>query len=566
WQPSAVPSAPAPTGRWLVTGTAGAGDPMRTRLRERLDEPADGPVAGVLFLAWHDTAPADVPAAAEQRALAVAESAASLVRESEDGGAPPPRLIVVTRQGTHPDPVQGALRGLVRTLAMERPELGARLIDLDPTTGPDAAADQLLAELGAPDAADETAWRGGTRHVASLQPLPSAPGGSRPVVRPDGGYVITGGTRGVGLRTAQWLVERGARHLVLNSRSAPAPESAARIAALRAAGAQVTVIQGDLAEPGVARRLVDAVAAPGVRLRGVVHAAAVLDDAVITGMDAERFRRVWRAKATGAWHLHTATTGPGLDWWIAYSSLASLIGSAGQANYAAANAFVDSLTAHRRALGLPGLAVNWGAWTEVGRVRDVEFAGFDKLGPREAFAALEELLGADAGQAGVVRFRPAEFLALHPHLRGTPFFTALAAGEAVPGDGGFEVGGLARLDAAARRKAVTARLALRTGQAMGLRDAASTVDRPLVALGLDSLAAVRIKALIHEDFGIDLPVTRLLEGASTADLAADLMAALDGPDPAGPTELRDTAVDQAVRRARQRTARTGRQQARRRKR
>ncbi|MBU6352401.1 MAG: SDR family NAD(P)-dependent oxidoreductase, partial [Chloroflexi bacterium] len=182
-------------------------------------------------------------------------------------------------------------------------------------------------------------------------------------LRPEGSCLITGGLGGLGLQIARQLVDRGARHLVLVSRrGVRTPAQQAALAQLAKAGAQVDVVQADVAQVEEVRRLLSQIPA----LRGIVHAAGVLDDGLLRAQNPERFAAVMQPKADAAWHLHTLTQGLELDFFVAFSSMASLVGNPGQSNYAAANGFLDGLMQARRRVGLPGLSIAWGPWAEVG--------------------------------------------------------------------------------------------------------------------------------------------------------------------------------------------------------
>ncbi len=342
----------------------------------------DDPPAGVVLVAPE----VPHPAAAEHVVLDAVRAAASLAARP----GPPPRLWIVTagsaaaRPGEGGDPGLAALRGLVRVLALERPRLRASLVDLDPAADSQSAAATLAAELIADAPDDEVAWRDGSRLVARLAraPLPTPqPGrpagrrGRRPVVRPEGGYIVTGGCGGLGLVVARWLAERGASRIVLNGRSGAQPEARIALDAMRAAGARVRVVRGDVAQPGVASRLVAAARAGGTPLCGIVHAAGVFADALLGDVTPGDLSRVWAPKVAGAWRLHEATEQADLDWFVLFSSAAALLGSPGQAAYASANAGLDAFAAWRRARGLPATAINWGVWSEAGRAGGVAIRG-----------------------------------------------------------------------------------------------------------------------------------------------------------------------------------------------
>jgi phthiocerol/phenolphthiocerol synthesis type-I polyketide synthase D len=239
---------------------------------------------------------------------------------------------------------------------------------------------------------------------------------------------------------------------------------------------------------------------------------------------------VWSAKATGAWRLHLATADHDLDWWVAYSSLAAVLGSAGQANYAAANAHVDAIVRWRRANQLPATSVNWGPVAEVGKVRDARFTGMDPLRPAQVLAALEELITRDRPQTVVARLRPDELLGALPHTAESSFFDPIRPA-----------------DLCQREDTVADQVRLRVCQVMGFAREKLPADTPLVHLGLDSLAATRIKNALLEDFDVDLPVARLLQGASLLDLTSDLTNQIT---PAPAAEHRSAPAERAVERAR----------------
>ncbi|WP_327258445.1 MULTISPECIES: SDR family oxidoreductase [unclassified Streptomyces] len=525
------PDAPAdgdPRLTALVAALTAAG--ARCTVRPDSGPPPPAGTADLVVLsAWPARGDAEpVPDAGRRAVAALLRTAAALLRTHEESGTAPPALTVVTAgaqavlAGDRPDPAQTALRGAVRSLHQERPELRPRTVDVDEATDPHRTAAEILAT----DGPDEVAWRAGQRYAARLVVAPDAPD-ARPhiAVRPGGGYLVSGGTRGLGLATARWLAERGAGAVVLGGRGPLGDKAQRELAALRAMGTRVELVNGDVAQPGTAARLVAAVEATGARLRGVVHAAAVLDDALVTEEDAERLDGVWAPKAMGAWRLHEATVATDLDWWVGYSSLASLVGSAGQSAYAAANAFLDGVVSLRRASGQRALAVNWGPWSDIGAVRGKAVEGVGALTAREGFAALEVLLTRDAPRTGVVRLSGAEFARVHPQARTSSFFGELFAG-AEGGPDAFDRAALDALEPRQRAAAVRARTLLGVARVLGFTEAEHVAGRPLVHLGLDSLTAVRIKNTLRADFAVDIPVTRLLQGASAEELAEQVAAAL----------------------------------------
>ncbi|QZT54471.1 type I polyketide synthase [Mycolicibacterium sp. jd] len=473
-----------------------------------------------------------------------------------------PRLWLVTQGGLVVSPEDGqgnpganSLKGLARVLAYEHPDLKTTLLD----TGGDGAA--LATEIEAAPASavteDVIAWRGGTRYVERLSraTLPATPG--QLVVRRDGAYVVTGALGGVGMAVVRWLVDHGAGRLVLNGRSGPSDEVAAELDTL-SNRAEIAVVTGDVAEPGVAERLVAAAEETGKPLRGLIHSAAVLEDEIFVGMTRESLDKIWAPKAAGALRLHEVTAGSDLDWWVGFSSIVSLLGSPGQAAYACANAWLDGLVAWRTAAGLPALAVNWGQWADVGLASTLRFSVLDPITPAEGVEALGGVMAAGFSRVGIARLRLDRAAAAFPEIQQIGFFADLV-GELETDDVDEDWGGveaLKSMDAAEVNRVVVARLRRRISAIMGYSDD-NAVDtaQPLTELGLDSLMAVRMRNTIRGDFGVEPPVALLLQGATLADLALDLIRQLgleEQESAERPNALRERAQQRAA--ARQRAA------------
>ena len=473
-----------------------------------------------------------------------------------------PRLWLVTRGGLAVDtdggpeagdPAAGALRGVVRVLAYEHPGLRTTLIDLDPAPDRDAAA-ALATELGAAGTDDVVAWRGGRRFVERLRraEVPHQAIGS--VVRPDGAYIVTGGLGGIGVKVAAWLVDRGAGRVVLNGRSAPSEETQTILAGLRERS-DVVVELGDIAQTGVAERLVAAAEADGTALRGVIHSAAVLDDQLVSGLTRDSLTAIWAPKAAGALRLHEATAGRDLDWWAGFSSMASLLGSPGQLSYACANAWLDALAQWRRAGGSPATAINWGQWADVGLARELTFSVLDPLSPDEGIEAMETVLGGSGGagvtRIGIARLRLDRAAEAFPEIGELGYFANLA-GELDLTDADDDWPGpeaLRDLEPDEVDRIVTARLRRRISAVMGFSgEGAIETDQPLTGLGMDSLMAVRMRNTVRADFGVEPPVALILQGATLADLAVDLIRQLGLAETTAerPNAVRDRAQQRAA--------------------
>jgi NADPH:quinone reductase-like Zn-dependent oxidoreductase/acyl carrier protein len=189
--------------------------------------------------------------------------------------------------------------------------------------------------------------------------------------RHDGSYLVTGGLGGIGLFLAEKMAAAGCGRIVLSSRAQPSPKALETIELIRAMGTDIEVECGDIAEVGTAARLVTVATATGLPLRGVLHAAAVFENAMLDNMTDGLIERNWAPKVHGAWNLHQATATLHLDWFCMFSSAVGLVGSPGQGAYAAANSWLDTFARWRRIQGLPATAIGWALWAEVGRAADL---------------------------------------------------------------------------------------------------------------------------------------------------------------------------------------------------
>ena len=526
-------------------------------------EPSSPPVGVVVVV---DKQGFDASAASAARARDLVWTISSTVRCLVNGWhATPPRLWIVARDGLCVDPREagdpavGGLTGLVRVLAYEHPDLHTTLVDLDDAGD---TLSELVGELSASTADDIVAWRDGVRYAAQLTRTTLGVAADTPPVSGDGAYVLTGGLGGLGLVMAQWLAHRGAGRIVLNGRSAPHDAQRAALVDLESR-CEVVYVQGDITEPGVAVGLVAAAEETGMTLRGVMHSAAVIDDELVSALSPAALDRVWGPKVGGALALNDACAHRELDWWIVFSSVASLLGSPGQGAYAAANAWTDALVAWRRAAGLPATAINWGQWAQVGVAQTLSMVAIDPITPEEGVEALESILRHDVAHAGVVRLRLDRAAAAFPELNRLGYFAPLVAelGAVDDNEGWAGVDALRQLDSAAVLDAVTERLRTRIATIMGYADnSAVDPDSALTELGMDSLMAVRIRNTVRGDFGAEPPVALLLQGASSRDLAADLIRQLDlaqaeQTDTSG--GLRERAQQRAAARQRAARRRTG---------
>jgi hypothetical protein len=279
-----------------------------------------------------------------------------------------------------------------------------------------------------------------------------------------------------------------------------------------------------------------------------VHAAGVLADAVLDRLDQDALDRVLAPKVSGAWHLHTATLRLPLEFLVFFSSAAGVLGSPGQANYAAANAFLDTLAHYRRGLGLPATTIDWGPWAEVGLARRADRAahvsslGLAAIDTESGLRALDRVLVADPVTTMVLPVRGAQWRGLLAHAARVARFADLVPAHAGAPDSRV-AGSLAPVLRAAappaRRGLVEHYLAEQIAHRLGMDPATFDRDRPLRFLGLDSLAAMELRTRIERDLPVRVPVIKLLEGPSVAEFTTWLLAQLE-QDSAG--DVRDRAA------------------------
>lgn len=345
-----------------------------------------------------------------------------------------------------------------------------------------------------------------------------------PVVHADGAYIVTGGLRGLGLATAHWLAEQGASHIVLNGRTPPSPAAAHALKELSSGGTRITVVLSDIAKPGTAERLVTTATEDQTPLRGVMHCAMVLEDAAITNIDDSQLKHVWDPKVTGAWRLHNATAAHTLDWFVVFSSMASLLGNPGQGVYAAANSWLDAFAAWRSREGTPTLAVNWGPWGETGVATDFSDRGYETIPTDKGLGALHSLLAHGRVQTGVIPGEPSTWIP--PAGQQSSFFSLLTPGNEHAADSEEPrdiharltslAPGIARLTALETYLADHIRGVLRLGS--------TTLDpqTPLKALGFDSLLSMELRGRLEADLGVELASNFVWQHPTLSALAAGL--------------------------------------------
>ncbi|ACY15483.1 3-oxoacyl-(acyl-carrier-protein) reductase., 6- deoxyerythronolide-B synthase [Haliangium ochraceum DSM 14365] len=455
---------------------------------------------------------------------------------------------VVAGAPAAPSPAQAALWGLARCAALELPEMWGGLVDLAPEAA-DAEGDALLAALAGER--DQCALRGGALYGARLERRSAEPASAAPPqpLRADATYLVSGGLGGVGWELLEAWAARGARHLVAIGRSAPSAAQRQRLAELARAGVEVRVLAADVRDRDALAAAWAALAPALPPIAGVVHAAGVLDDAALLRHQPDQLRALLAPKLTGARNLLAIATSAapgegaagapagagGLDFFALLSSLAGVLGSPGQAGYAAANAALDALAAAWRSRGVPALSVAFGPW-QVGFAAAHQQAlaarGVAAMPANLAVDALAACIARGPGDA-VVTAADLGAVAAHMPERSRGVLAAFAA--APDAAAGAPAGGRTAALAEALRKAPPRQRArvLLEGLAAAVRGvlgrAAHVRIEPtqsLFELGLDSLSAVEFRTSLQRALGRSLPASLAFEHPTLEGLSEALLAML----------------------------------------
>jgi acyl transferase domain-containing protein len=441
-----------------------------------------------------------------------------------------PRVSFVTRQ-TQPvlptdavAPATSPLWGFGRVLSLEHPEAFGALVDL----GEDSDLAAALAHIQQPDGEDQVAFRRGQRFVPRL--VPAVLAGAAPSFRADAAYLISGGTGALGRMVARWMIGQGARHLVLVGRgAAPNPN----IRELEALGATIELAAADIADRA---RMAEVFAALRHPLHGIVHAAGVTTGEPLLNLTGESLAAAMRAKVDGAMNLHELSAGAPLDFFVCFSSIASVWGSAGLAHYAAANQFLDSFAHYRRSLGLPAITINWGPVASAGMASDAVRTGLERIGigalsEEKVLVALGRLLRGGLTQAVIADVDWNRFKPVYEARRPRPLLEFFATKAAVRSRSEF----LDRFEATAeveRPQLLVAHLQ-RSIAALLKFDSPERVDprQGFFEIGVDSLTAVELKNRLETDLARSLPPTIAFDYPNCAALAGYLAEAVSPKQP-----------------------------------
>jgi len=345
----------------------------------------------------------------------------------------------------------------------------------------------------------------------------------------DGAYLITGGLGGLGLELAQWMQKTGASALALLGRSAPSPQAQALLEGMRQAGCHVEVYQADVSKKEDLARVLADLRTKKLPLRGIFHAAGLLRDGIVLKQDWSQVSEVLAPKAQGAWNLHELSQGEPLDYFVMFSSLASLLGSPGQSNYAAANAYLDALAHFRKEKRLPALSIHWGPWAEVGMAARAtaqasqSAQGMRPLPLEKGFESLEKALEGEEVELAVADIQWADLAKLLPSSLKSYFASDCMLPEEgaarAPGAGSSGQEAISKLEGEERKKALIELIRDRVAKVLATGAENLSVEQALNTMGLDSLMAIEMKNDIEASLKANLPMAFLLKGPSITQLA-----------------------------------------------
>lgn len=461
---------------------------------------------------------------------------------------------------------QSPLWGMGRVISLEHPELSVRMLDLDPNVGPEHSCTTLLTEIGDANVENHVVFRDRKRYVARLINKKFTESHSFQF-RSDATYLITGGTGFLGLKLAQWMVEQGACQLVLIGRKGlPEREhwpnldresnewkQVQAIQLMEEKGASVTVYASDVTDQDQMSSVIKQVNTVQKPLRGIIHAAGLSSDCKLSQMNNQILESILDPKTVGAWVLHQLTKEISLDFFISFSSIASVWGSLGHGHYDAANHFLNILASYRRSTGLPALSINWGIFGIGGMVSDESYVrlmnqiGIEVLQPEQGFNALKFLLKTNAIQPLVTKADWAIFKQYY-EVRGLgKLFADMMTIPTVeqPTKPLIETSEFALLEQletvspSEKESILLTHFQNQIAQLLRIKASQINLQEPLIKMGLDSLMAVELRNGIRVKLKIDIPVVRFIEGLSIEDIVNEVTEQLNQIDFSQKVELED---------------------------
>ncbi|WP_133513131.1 type I polyketide synthase [Candidatus Thiosymbion oneisti] len=443
----------------------------------------------------------------------------------------PAKLWLVTRNAIRVEEgsdslaiAQTPLWGLGRTIALEHPDVWGAMID-----SPEVA--DIFAEItfGEGEKEGQIAYRNGQRYVSRLAKSTLSISDESASLHAENSYLITGGLGGLGLEVARWMVDQGVRHLVLAGRRGPSDAAREILRQLEETGTKILIANADVSDRARMIRLFEQIDAEMSPLRGIIHAAGVVDDGVLLQQNIERFSKVMAPKVVGAWHLHTLTQERPLDFFVCFSSIASTLGSLAQGNYAAANAFMDALVHLRRAQGLAGLSINWGAWADSGMAANLAEQnrdrlaglGIDDIDLERGVSLLGVLMGqSSVGQISVFPVDWSRFLQQFPVV--PAFLSELTPARASDAE---SIAIRHQLEEASQEEyesILAGFIKNRIADILKVDPSRLDVQQPLNTMGFDSLMAIELRNWLRGELDVDIPVAKLIEDINVLDLSREI--------------------------------------------
>ena len=446
--------------------------------------------------------------------------------------------------------VQAPLWGFGRTLASEHSEFWGGLVDLPAHTSPGEASEILEEEITSPDGEDQIAFRAGQRYAVRLVRMQRAAlGGPAFQLRSDASYLITGGLGGLGLRVARWMIAKGARHLILLGRTQIPPRASweqieqdtllvskvIAIQELEALGAHVHLASVDLGDESQLQAFLDGYSHENhPPIRGIVHAAGIMQYQSLLEHDLESMQAIMRPKIIGGWLLHHSLRDASLDFFVSFSSAASILNSPLTGSYAAANAYLDALAHYRKARGLHALSINWGPWIEVGmaeqfesREADASYRAIAPIDPQQGVEALEILLGEGRTQVGVMPINWELWEQLYPASSQSRMLSHITGAQVDASEGSDELKltpeMMISLGPLERQERLEIYLGEQAAMVLGLSKPTIDLRKPLTSFGFDSLMAIELKNRIENDLHIVVPMVEFLQGPDVTQLASSVL-------------------------------------------
>ncbi len=358
------------------------------------------------------------------------------------------------------------------------------------------------------------------KHIGKVVVSMPQVGNSQSSITPEASYLITGGLGSLGLEVAEWMAQQGAKCILLTGRRNPNEKAQKIIEELEKTGTKVGVLLGDISVAADVEAIFQEIQ-KFPPLKGVIHAAGVLEDGLLRNMSWEQFTKVMSPKVTGTWHLHQMTKDLPLDFFVCFSSMAAMIGNAGQGNYAAANGFMDAMAHYRRGLGMPGLSINWSTWAGGGMAasldnqqqQQLDKSGITAIKPEQGLQTLELFLSGASSQVGVFPVNWSEFFRQTPTAEKMPLLSEFVSSQ--PSLGQKKSSFIGELEAQAipeRMDLLTKHIRSMLAQTLGIKDGQKIGMRePFFDIGLDSLMAVELKNRMESSLNVSLSSTVLFD-------------------------------------------------------